>query len=187
MMHNSRIGKLLVAHPRSHTGNAFSKSVIYIYQDDSVNGTVGVVLNKPSRTTISELTAQQGIMFAMNEPVYMGGPVNKNSLVMLHTDEWHSANTASAGSSLRVSSDTHMLYKMADGIDVPAYWRLFIGTSNWQPGQLQAEIDGNGPYGPIGNWLTCEADESIMFNKDGEELWHTALGMCSQQTINQYF
>ena len=156
--------------------------------DDSVNGTVGLVLNKPSQTSVAQLAAQDGhAFFDTSKMVQMGGPVNKNALIMLHTDDWHSTNTASAGDKLRISSDNHMLQKMADGTDQPAYWKLFVGTSNWAPGQLTAEINGTPPFGPRGMWLTCQADEAIMFDTDGDELWHTALDMCSQQTIDQFF
>lgn len=189
MMHDSRLGKLLVAHPLFPRESPFSRTVIYIYQDDSVNGTTGVVINKPSRTTVQELCEQTELGFRSQpkKMVYMGGPVNKSALVMLHSDDWYSQNTASAGNNLRISSDTFMLHKMADGTNQPAYWKLFVGTSNWAPGQLTAEINGTPPFGPRGMWLTCQADEAIMFDTDGDELWHTALDMCSQQTIDQFF
>ena len=184
----SRIGKLLVAHPHFPLTSPFSKSVVYIYQDDRVNGTVGVVLNKPSKTTITDLAGQNNIMFGdTSKMVYMGGPVNRSALVLLHTNDWHSANTAAAGPTLRVSSDTHMLHKLAHDTNQPVYWRLFIGTAGWMPGQLDAEINGMPPFGPIGSWLTCNADESIMFNYSGDKQWHQALELCSQQTIDQYF
>lgn len=186
-MHN-RVGKLLVAHPHFPLNSPFSKSVIYIYQDDPVNGTVGAVINKPSRTSLSDLAGQNGIIFGeTKEMVYMGGPVNKSSLLLLHTNDWHSANTAAAGPTLRVSSDNHMLNKLSHDTNQPAYWRLFVGTSNWMPGQLDAEIQGNPPFGPIGSWLTCDLDESIMFTNHGDKQWHNALELCSQQTIDQYF
>lgn len=185
MHSNSRIGKLLVAHPMFPPQNPFAKSVIYIYMDDSVNGTVGLVLNKPSQTSVAQLAAQDGHdFFDKSKMVQMGGPVNKNALIMLHTDDWHSSNTAYAGEKLRISSDNHMLQKMAEGTDQPAYWKLFIGSSNWMPGQLQAEIDR-----PIqgGTWLECNADEAVIFMLNGESLWNTALEMYSQQTIDHYF
>ena len=110
-MHSeSRVGKLLIAHPMFPPQNPFAKTVIYIYQDDSVNGTVGVVLNRPSQTTVAQLAAQNGhSFFDTTKMVQMGGPVNKNSLIMLHTDDWHSSNTAFAGDKLRISSDTFIL------------------------------------------------------------------------------
>ena len=186
-MHN-RIGKLLVSHPLMPSASPFCKSVIYIYQDDSVNGTVGVIINKPSKTTVSNIAGQNNIHFGdTDKMVYMGGPVNRSALVLLHTNDWHSSNTAAAGPTLRISSDNHMLHKLSFDTNQPCYWRLFVGTSGWMPGQLDAEIQGNPPYGPVGSWLTCSANDSIIFDYSGEAQWHKALELCSQETIYQYF
>lgn len=185
MQHKSRIGSLLIAHPMFPIHNPFAKTVIYIFQDDSVNGTVGLVLNRPSQTTVASLCAQDGnIFYDDTKLVQMGGPVNKNALTLLHTDDWHSSNTANAGDNLRVSSDNHMLIKMSAGTDQPAYWKCFIGSSVWMPGQLQSEIDR--PVGH-GTWLTCKADEAIIFNLNGEQLWHAALETYSQQAVDHFF
>lgn len=185
---HTKIGKLLVAHPHFPNNSPFSKSVIYIYQDDLVNGTVGVVLNKCSTTSVSELCDSEGITFGDLSPaVHIGGPVNQGALALLHTDDWHSANTMAAGGHLRVSSDRHMLKKMSHFTNQPAYWRMFVGASIWRPGQLDAEIKGVAPYGPQSMWLTCDADEYTMFKYDGEKQWHKSLELCSQQTIDQYF
>ena len=51
----SRVGKILIANPTMPDENPFSKSVIYIYADDSVQGTTGVILNKPSENTVKQL------------------------------------------------------------------------------------------------------------------------------------
>ena len=52
------------------------------------------------------------------------------------------------------------------------------------PGQLQSEIDR-----PVGNgtWLTCKVDEAIIFNLNGDQLWHAALEMYSQQAVDHFF
>ena len=77
-----------------------------------------------------------------------------------------------------------MLIKMSAGTDQPAYWKCFIGSSVWMPGQLQSEIDR--PVGH-GTWLTCKADEAIIFNLNGEQLWHAALETYSQQAVDHFF
>ena len=184
MQHKSHLGKLLIAHPK-FPNSPFAKTVIYIYHDDSVNGTVGVVLNRISQTSVANMCAQEGHSFYdTTTMVQLGGPINKSAIILLHTDDWHSTNTASAGDKLRISSDNHMLRKMADGTDQPAYWKCFIGASVWMPGQLQSELDR-----PIehGTWLTCKADEAIIFMLNGDNLWHTALEMYSQQAVDHFF
>lgn len=182
----SRVGKLLIANPNFPIQSPFYKSVIYLYQDDSANGTVGVILNKQSQTSVSEMCDQNQIMFPDTAPLlYVGGPVSFNSLLMLHSDEWASSNTASAGTGIRISSDVFMFHKMATGNE-PIYWRIFTGKAAWKVGQLDKELEGKFPY--VKNmWLLADADDDITFNYDGEDQWIKAVDLCSQQTIDHFF
>jgi putative transcriptional regulator len=176
----SQLGKLLISHPNFPQQSPFNKSLIYIYQDDSINGTVGVVLNKASRTSVSMLCEQNEIMFGDTQPMmYMGGPVNTSALLILHTDEWASSNTANAGGRLRISSDNHMFLKLSQG-NLPIYWRAFFGFASWTPGQLQNEMNSS-------MWLTADSDEHTIFNYSGDKQWNKALELCSQQTIDYFF
>lgn len=179
------LGNILVAHPLFPSESPFSKSVIYIYQDDSVNGTTGVIINKPTRTTVSMLCENNGVMFGDTTPLmHSGGPVNQSALIVLHSDEWNSSNTAAAGSNLRISSDNHMFMKMSQG-NVPAYWRAFFGYASWAPGQLESEVKGKYPYDQQ-MWLTAKANDSILFDYSGDRQWNKALELCSQQMIDSY-
>lgn len=181
----SRVGKLLIANPSFPLGSPFAKSVIYIYQDDPVAGTVGVILNNPL-TTISEFCGTNGIMFPDTEPkLHTGGPVDPTALLILHTDDWSSKNTGYAGKQLCISSDTIMFHKIATGNE-PVYWRAFFGISAWKPKQLDAELEGEFPY-VKNTWLIAESNEDVIFNYDGEDQWVRALDLCSQQTINYFF
>lgn len=183
----SYAGKVLIAHPNIESGNIFKSTVIYIYQDDDKLGTLGVILNKKSRYTIADVCADKNIIFGdTTKYVYHGGPVNQQALVLLHSDEWKSSNTADAYNNLCVTSDNLMLEKIARG-DEPAYWRLFGGMSGWQPGQLEAELSGEWPYRPENSWLVATISDEDLFLLDGKEQWQTAFNQCSKQLYDQYF
>jgi putative AlgH/UPF0301 family transcriptional regulator len=182
----SKLGKLLIANPNFPDESPFSKKVIYIYQDDEVNGAVGVILNNSSQLSVSKMCDQNGIMFADTIPMmHFGGPVNRKALLLLHSDEWQSSNTASAGSTLRISSDNHMFFKISTGNE-PLYWRAFLGCSSWKVGQLDAELRGSFPY-TKNMWLLADSNDDIIFNYDGNNQWAKAVSLCSQQTINHFF
>jgi len=183
----NKVGKILVANPLMPQTNPFAKSVIYIYQDDAVQGTNGLVLNKQSNHTLQELCADHNVIYPEDRSkIYLGGPVNPSAMVLLHSDEWQSKNTAHAGKNLNISSDKFMFIKMATG-NLPVYWRMHVGMSGWAPGQLDREINGVFPYNKSHKWLTIEADDDIIFNYDGEEQWNKALEKCSQTMFDQYF
>ena len=182
----SKVGKLLIAHPCLPKGNPFRKSVIYIYEDNK-NGTLGVVLNYNSSYSVRELCNQKGILFGDGtKQLHKGGPVNEQAILMLHSDEWQSQNTTEAGKNYRISSDNLMFQKISLG-DCPAYYRIFAGMAGWAVGQLDMELKGQFPYKPENSWLTADANDSILFDYDGDEQWHKAVSLSSKQMINQYF
>jgi len=183
----NRAGKLLVAHPNLRSSDFFYKTVIYIYADDPKQGSLGLVLNKPTTTTLRDLCKRHGVLYPENiTHINHGGPVSEQSIVMLHSDEWHSGNTTQAGMGYSLSSDQQMFERLSLG-EYPAYWRMFFGICGWRPGQLQAELSGKPPYRPENSWLTAKANDHIMFMYDGEEQWTHAVELCKQQMIDFYF
>lgn len=176
-------GKVLVAHP-SLKGPMFSKSVLFIMEHSANNGAQGIVLNKSIGFPVVEIFSNNGLMLDTNETVHKGGPLNERSISLFHTGEWLSSNTYPVGEYC-VSSDKFMLEKMACG-PAPIYWRMISGISGWAPGQLEAEIEGKGPFTEK-SWLTLDPNDSILFGYDGEEQWNKAIEACSQQMINSFF
>lgn len=179
--------KLLIAHPNLPRHSIFYKSVIYVYEDNSRNGTVGVILNKDSEYTVQYLSESKGYFYGNpNHILKLGGPVSEKTILMLHSDEWYSSNTMQVGNGYAVSSDDLMIEKLSMGNE-PARWRMYLGMSAWAPGQLEMEIKAQFPYQKENSWLTCNADETIMFEYDGETQWEKAVELSSQQMIDSYF
>lgn len=155
-----------------------------MYADNHTEGTKGIVLNMPSVLTIHELCQQRDIEFRDQETrVYQGGPVAGDAVIMLHTDEWQSANTTTAGARYRMSSDYLMFEKIAN-FDEPAYWRVFAGIASWAPGQLDMELNADFPYTQKNSWLTAEATDDILFAADGYEQWDLAIELASKQLFD---
>ena len=183
---HSRVGKLLVAHPNLPENDWFRRTVIYIYNDNDQN-TLGVALNVETSTSVKKLCYDKGIIYPSEYPsVYKGGPVQQNTVLMLHTSEWISQNTISAGPGYHLSSDSVMFERLSLG-DQPAYWKMCLGLCAWAPGQLDAELSGKYPYDSSNSWLICDANDDIIFNHDGEEQWKAAVELSSYQMINQFF
>lgn len=183
----SRVGKLLIAHPNLPNDNWFHKTVIYVYGDDPSQGTLGLALNVKTNLQVRKLCYDRGILYPHSSHLcYRGGPVNQQSAIMLHTDEWVSQNTVTAGPRYNLSSDNQMFERIAV-LDQPAYWRLFLGICGWAPGQLDAELNGQFPFSSANSWLTADANDNIMFELDGEKQWEAALELSSQQMVDRFF
>lgn len=180
----SYVGRLLVA-PPSQDDDFWSKSVVYIYEESSAS-TIGLVLNKTSERTVSELADHHDMEFDGEEQIYIGGPLNSAALVMLHTDDWACTNTMQVENGLRVSSDKTMLKRICKG-DTPKKWRLLMGMSGWANDQLEDEIKGKPPYSKKKSWLVAPANKSIMFEKDPEKMWTRALELAVHEATESYF
>ena len=173
-------GKLLVATPELTRDPTFAKSVVYIYEHNE-DVVIGLMLNKPTDYKVNEIVRFDDYSFSgVYEKLYRGGPVARQSVILLHTDEWYSSNTLQIGNGLAISSDETMFEKLSMGNE-PDQCRLLAGVSSWHPTQLEQEIN------EWKAWLVTEPDPSIFFHKDGDEQWNKAILQTSQQMFDQYF
>jgi putative transcriptional regulator len=151
-MHTTYKGKLLVATPVLNHNVVFSKSVVYVYDENAQGQVMGVILNKPSKFKISSLGSLKDIPFDPSlelKYVHKGGPVSDTSVILLHTNEWVSSNSQNANNQLSITSDLLMIEKLATGNE-PKSWRMFAGMSVWGMDQLDNEVNNQNA------WLTCD-------------------------------
>lgn len=169
-------GKLIIA-PPSVRGTFWSKTVIFI-TEHHYNGTVGVVLNKPSKMSLREFGDQCDIDLDIDGYVYVGGPANVKALTMLHSAEWKCKNTLRINKRFSLSSSDDLLNKLAAG-DAPHNWRLFVGLSTWAPDQLECEMQGKHPFTHNQSWLTASPEYHTVFGLDTQDQWVTAIEQSS--------
>jgi len=174
-------GKLLVAKPHAMRDPYFQKSVVYVYeQQESV--IIGLILNKHSNMNLADVHKLRGAVgnSGVNAPLYRGGPVSEQSLLLLHTAEWQSTNTIQATHGNAVTSDELMLDKLGEN-NLPNCFRMMSGMSTWVLGQLQNEIYRNK------SWLVVEPSQEIFYNYDGEEQWKASVDLASQRMMETFF
>jgi len=171
-------GKLLISHPKIQDG-IFAKSVVFVYRHTD-EGSLGVILNKPSTWTVREFMKTKKVHYPGDEVMYKGGPVNKYAVILLHEDKWESTSTIRVCDGIAMSSDEEMVERIARN-DAPKSWRMFVGISAWSSNQLDLEV--NAPHG----WQVLDASRSIMLNSDTDYQWNTAIQWYSQKSINNFF
>tara|TARA_E500000081_G_C6112104_1_gene343240 strand:- start:123 stop:668 length:546 start_codon:yes stop_codon:yes gene_type:complete len=174
-------GKLLVAKPHTMRDPYFQKSVIYVYEQQQ-EVVIGLILNKTTGMFLADVHKLRGAVgnSGVNAPLYRGGPVSEQSLLLLHTAEWQSTNTIKATHGNCISSDELMLDKIASN-NVPNCWRLMSGMSTWVVPQLQAEIYKHKA------WLVVEPNQEIFYNFDEEEQWTEAVNLASSRMMENFF
>jgi putative transcriptional regulator len=155
-MEESLRGQLLIAAPSLF--DYFRRTVVLVLEHTE-EGAMGVVLNRPSETTVGEAVSALAPLADDDEVVRLGGPVSPESVVAL--GDFEDPDEASAG----VIGSVGLLDP--DGPDPTLRGlRVYAGYAGWGPGQLDGEIEQ-------GAWIVESAEPEDPF-KDGD-LWAEAL------------
>jgi len=155
-METSLRGQLLIAAPSLF--DYFRRTVILVIEHTE-EGAMGVVLNRPSETTVAEAVSALAELADEDDFVRVGGPVAPEAVVALGDfEDPNDAGTNVVGSLGLLDPDQ----------PDPALRRLrvYAGYAGWGPGQLDGEIDE-------GAWIVDPADPADPF-KEGD-LWADAL------------
>jgi putative transcriptional regulator len=171
-------GKLLVAPPNMPDWR-FQKSVIYIWRHD-VSGAAGVVINKKCKHPDFDHVCMEGqIKKTTNEklPMYYSGPVLTNIIGVLHTKDFTIGSSNSAKDQpLAFTLDRKMLEIVAQGAG-PKKRLLTMGMSNWESGQLEAELDPVPPRPRTMSWLVLPCDENLVFTDKPDAMWEKCVNL----------
>jgi len=150
----------------------FNQAVTYICEHDD-NGTFGIIINRESDISLDDVMQQMKIPYqpdkANDEPVFNGGPVQANRGFVLHrpTGNWDSSLIINDSVALTTSRD--ILEAIADNKG-PDDNIIALGYAGWGPGQLEQEMAAN-------TWLSCPAEEQIIFSTPVEERWQAAANL----------
>ncbi len=147
----------------------FNQAVTYICEHDE-NGTFGIIINRESDISLDDVMQQMKIPYQSknndNAPVYSGGPVQTNRGFILHrpTGNWDSSLIVNDSVALTTSRD---ILEAIAGNTGPQDTIIALGYAGWGPGQLEQEMAAN-------TWLSCPAEEQIIFDTPVEERWQAA-------------
>jgi putative transcriptional regulator len=155
-------GWLLVAGPKLFDPN-FRRSVVLIGEHNE-EGAIGVVLNRPSGTTVGEAAAVLSPLAGEEADVFVGGPVQPEAAVVLAEFEDPAlAGLLAFGSIGFLIGDVPA--EAATGIRRA---RIFAGYAGWGEGQLEQELEEE-------SWIPEPARPEDVFTQDPEGLWSAVL------------
>jgi putative transcriptional regulator len=156
-------GRLLIATPALGDPH-FSRTVLYLLEHDG-GGTVGVVLNRPSRTPVGQVLPDWHSAVSGPAVVFAGGPVQPDGALCL-------AQLAADGPGVR---------RVVDGVgtvdldgDVTTItglarrMRVFAGHAGWSPGQLDDEL-------AEGAWWVVAGSPDDLFSQQPASMWADVL------------
>lgn len=158
-------GAFLVASP-DMTQGVFSRSVILLCEH-SFAGSFGLILNKLLSFDVSDDVFSQNKVTNGSVRFCMGGPIQANQMMLLHSSEDKSAQALEICRGVYLGGDVPFLQGSMSDPNGPSLFLCF-GYSGWQNGQLEREfLDGN--------WLLSPASSEYVFQSDPGELWSMIL------------
>ena len=176
--------ELLIA-PPSLEGTTFESAVILLTHHDD-EGSFGLALNRTTSYTLEDLSAEVGIDNLPPLPLYWGGPVSPGTIWMLHSSDWSMDSTVEINDQWSMTSDRDMFGPLALG-DYPEQFRLFAGYCAWAPGQLAAEVQGQGRRDPRDSWLIASnPGPEALFDQPIDGLWEMATELSSQEAVDSW-
>ncbi|MBL6765185.1 MAG: YqgE/AlgH family protein [Verrucomicrobiae bacterium] len=146
-------------------GSWFNRAVLLICQHDA-EGAFGLVLNRPSPSTLGEAIVADLPESLSEESLFIGGPVQSTALSFLRSDAFLPDANVMPGLSLEHSLED--LLELGVSYSGTMRMRVFAGYSGWAPGQLEDEMER-------GAWLAHPAELDQVFTDDPESLWQEIL------------
>lgn len=152
----SLAGQLLLANPVLRDPN-FRRTVVLLSAHNA-EGAMGVVLNRPLGRQLGELNTDFALSPLAGVPLYMGGPVETEQLILL---SWHWI-PAEQAFQLHFGIEVE---KARELIGMPGVtMRGFLGYSGWSKGQLETEMKHD-------TWLVSPVEGDWLIKHDGVPLW----------------
>jgi putative transcriptional regulator len=124
---------------------------------------IGVIINRPTRRSLSSLFPDHQPSKKVAEPVYFGGPMSRGALVAVVKSEKDPGRGA-----IGLTRDMYlaMTVNTVDRVieETPNEARYYVGYIVWRPGELRVEIDRR-------LWNVTNANPDVVFRKDTAGLW----------------
>jgi putative transcriptional regulator len=160
-------GKLLVANPALRDPN-FDRTVVLVLEHTE-EGALGLVLNRPSETTVDDVLPQWDRLAAEPTVVFVGGPVQPSAAICVGRLNAADGEEPEEGwKHLFMSLATVDLERDPDELAELERVRVFAGYAGWGPGQLEGELEAEG-------WFVFDALPDDALSERAEDLWRLVL------------
>jgi putative transcriptional regulator len=157
-------GQLILDGGKLH-GSFFHRSVVLICQHDP-EGAFGLILNRATDNKVGQALVANLPKNIKEQPLFIGGPVQPQSLSFLHSNEFLPEANVMAHLSLGHSIDA--LMDLGESFSGTQKLKLFAGYAGWSPGQLDNEMSRR-------DWLVHPASLELVFHSEPAQLWRNIM------------
>ena len=156
-------GQLLIAGPPLLDPN-FWRTVVLVVEHNE-EGALGLVLNRPSETTVADAVSELSGLVDPEEPLFIGGPVQPSSVIVVADFEDPDDAALLAFDDIGILGTGSSPDELTVGVRQA---RAYVGHAGWGPGQLDSELER-------GDWILEPAREGDVFYAEPRELWSEVL------------
>ncbi len=160
---DSARGQLLIAGPTLLDPNFWRTIVLVV--EHTEEGALGLVLNRPSETSVGAAVDELDELLDAEDPLFIGGPVQPSAVIVLAHFEDATDAALMAFDDVGVLGTSASIEQLSAGVQQA---RAFVGHAGWGPGQLDAELERD-------DWILDPATLGDAFSADPRELWQTVL------------
>jgi putative transcriptional regulator len=145
----------------------FSETVVYLMQHDA-EASFGLVVNRPSGGTLSSTLPYLAETPFASAPVYRGGPMDPDMLVMLIRNSPGSPGMRQVTDTIQASVSLQVLDELLVNRKPPDDVRFYQGYAGWSPGRLEQELEHH-------YWHLVSGDPAAVFGTQAAGLWETLI------------
>ncbi len=157
-------GRLLISVPFLND-YYFGRSVVLLTEHNE-EGSVGLIINKPLETKVNDAIKE---FPAFDDNLYLGGPVESNSLFYLHTAGMKIPDSVKIVNGLYWGGNFETIKMLIEtGELTPDNLWFFVGYSGWAPFQLDRELKEK-------SWVVTTGDIQNIMSSDPEFIWNDKL------------
>ncbi len=165
----SLAGQLLIASPEIGDPR-FDHAVILMVRHDK-EGAFGIIVNRPiEHRSLDDLLTEMGERDTGIDGsirVFAGGPVEPGIGFVVHSADYHRAETLDIDGRVAMTSSREILHDIGHHKG-PLKFLVAFGYAGWGPGQLENELAQHG-------WFTSPEDSQLTFDDNRARVWETAM------------
>ena len=151
----------------------FENTVILMLEHDD-KGALGLIINKPLGeitlgpliSKINDKSINKKELYNVKIPIYWGGPVDVNKILILHSNDYKNVSTKKYNK-LSTSNDLKTLVEIAENKG-PKKSLVILGLSAWNTSQLDGEIE-------MERWTLSEMSLELIFETKNNIKWLKAM------------
>jgi putative transcriptional regulator len=170
----SLLGDVLIASPQIGDPR-FTRTVILVVRHGR-EGALGITINRlAGEHPVASLLADLGETDTTAEgtvQLFAGGPVQLESMFVVHSSDYRRPETIAVTDSLSVTSTLEVVRDIGHGRG-PHKKIVAFGYAGWGAQQLEAELARN-------DWFTAHADSALVFDVNRDSVWEEAMGRRSR-------